>query len=113
MKRGRRKAAEFARAGGGVARKEPAPHYRVWAAGAACAAALASLLGAFTWIRVQAISERYRLTELDQELRTLTERNRALAAEVETLSSPERLETLASAELGLAAPRPDQIRYLR
>jgi len=64
---------------------------------------------AFVWINHQAVEAGYGITGLNQRHDDLVNLNRSLKVELANLTSLERLERLAREELGLVAPRPEQI----
>ncbi len=55
----------------------------------------------------------YEMTELDRERSELAEKNRRLRVELERLRSPERIERIATIELGLGYPAPTQVLRIR
>lgn len=59
--------------------------------------------------RVMVVRTGYRLSELQQEQRTLARENDRLKLELATLKSPRRLEKLAREDLGMAAPAAHQV----
>lgn len=62
-----------------------------------------------TWQRFALIRYGYALEELKGQREALAESNRQLRLEEASLRSPERIDALARANLGLAAPAPGQV----
>lgn len=56
------------------------------------------------WQNFSRLRYGYEIEQMEQERSEQLERNRHLRLEIETLSAPQRLERLATAELGLVAP---------
>jgi cell division protein FtsL len=57
------------------------------------------------WQRVELLQHGYRVEQMQRELSDEEEINRHLRLEIETLRSPQRIESLATTRLHLAAPR--------
>jgi cell division protein FtsL len=81
---------------------------------------LALLLGALTtaailqvWMRLKAIEYGYKISRATDAQRGLLEANRALRIELTLLKDPARIARIATTELGMLAPRPEQVRRLR
>jgi len=65
------------------------------------------------WTRMRAIEYGYKLSKATKRHAELLELNRRLRLEVAVLTSPSRIARVASEELGLRPPTPEQIRRLR
>jgi len=63
------------------------------------------------WVHLQVIRTGYRINELERDLQELAQRERRLLLEASYLSSPQRVETRAMTELGMAEPRREQLIY--
>ncbi len=69
-------------------------------------------LGGFfikTWISHQTVRTGISINALRQEIRALEESHRQMTVELANLSSPMRIERIATKELGMKAPGPEQI----
>ncbi len=64
------------------------------------------------WTRLRSINSGYKLTEVNAEHSRLVETNRQLKIELALLKSPARIKRIASSKLGMASPRPHQVRKL-
>ena len=64
------------------------------------------------WSRHMVTDLGYSLSEQQSRKETLLSENNALKLEISTLKSSKRLELLAGTQLGLAAPKPEQVVYL-
>jgi cell division protein FtsL len=64
------------------------------------------------WTRLKAIEYGYKISKANKQRAELVETNRRLRIEVALLKSPERIARIATEELGLQHPLPDQIRRL-
>lgn len=73
---------------------------------------IALALFAYTRVHLQSLEVGYRIGELERRLVEVTETERRLRAEASRLGSPERLERLATEELGLRAPTIDQVIFV-
>lgn len=94
-----------------VTLEAPAAPLRLgWIIAVLAVATLAGLLYAFTSVRSLDLS--YQLSKALKTQRQLRESSRRLLVELNHLRAPERLEREAQ-RLGLAAPRPEQIRRLK
>jgi cell division protein FtsL len=65
------------------------------------------------WTRLRAIDYGYKISRASREQATLLDANRRLRLEVAVLTNPARIARVATEELGLRAPTPEQIRRLR
>ena len=65
------------------------------------------------WTRLRSLEYGYKISKASRERSRLLEINRRLRIEAALLKRPERISRIASEELGLEHPRPDQIRRLR
>ena len=61
------------------------------------------------WLRLQVVRTGYVLSTTSKLQSRLEQENRELKIELATLTSPERLESLARQRLGLRAPEKDQV----
>ncbi len=73
---------------------------------------LAAVFLAYTWIHLEVIETGYRIGQLEHQLEELVERERRLRYQASTLQSPERLERIATEELGLVRPAIDQVLFV-
>ena len=64
------------------------------------------------WIHLRVIETGYRLNELERSLRQLEQQERRLRLEASYLASPQRVERLATEELGMIEPAPEQLLFL-
>ena len=60
------------------------------------------------WQHFELIEHGYKMGEMQRELAVEQELNRRLRLEIETLRSPQRVESLATGRLGLVAPGPGE-----
>ena len=69
------------------------------------------LVGAFTyvWCRVQVVNLGYRLSEAHRVHSRLVDDNKKLHLELARLRAPERVEQVATRQLGLKHPNKDQV----
>lgn len=67
----------------------------------------------YVWSRIQVIQVGYAISEALKEERNLTLVNKKLRLEIATLKSYERIEKIASEELGMVKPKPDQVIIIR
>jgi len=65
------------------------------------------------WTRLKKIEYGYKISKASKENGRLLEVNRRLRIEVALLKRPARIHRFATEELGMSAPRPEQIRRLR
>ncbi|HXH48260.1 MAG TPA: septum formation initiator family protein [Terriglobia bacterium] len=63
----------------------------------------------FAWQHFECVRYGYLIQQLKQEQAEKVERNHALKVQFASLSDPQRIDTLARSELGLAPPKPNQI----
>jgi len=63
----------------------------------------------FAWQHFQCVRYGYQIEQLKTERVALEEWNRQLRLEQASLADPQRIDTLARKELGLASPRPQQV----
>jgi len=63
----------------------------------------------FAWQHFECVRYGYMIQQLKQEQSEMVERNHTLKVQFASLSDPQRIDTLARSELGLAPPKPDQI----
>ena len=68
---------------------------------------------ALVWINHQSVQTRYDITQLNKEQIRLMDLNAKLKVEFANLTALDRLERLARDNLGLAAPRPDQVTVIK
>ena len=67
----------------------------------------------YVWTRIQVIQLGYEISSTLKGERTLEETNKKLRVEIATLKSYARIERLATEELGMSKPRPDQVVVIR
>lgn len=72
-----------------------------------CAAASAQV-----WTRLRSIDSGYKLSEVNAEHDRLQETNRQLRIELALLKNPARVKDFATRKLGMAPPKPHQVRRL-
>jgi|GEM_PF-825870 len=63
----------------------------------------------FVWQRVQVIKLGYEVESLKKERDALTRTNKGLLIEASTLTSPDRIEGLASSNIGMHSPSDSQV----
>ena len=63
----------------------------------------------FAWQHFECVRYGYMIQQLKQEQAEVVERNHTLKVQFASLSDPQRIDTLARSELGLAPPKPSQI----
>jgi cell division protein FtsL len=63
----------------------------------------------FAWQHFECVRYGYLIQQLKQEQAEKVERNHALKVQFASLSDPQRIDTLARSELGLAPPKPSQV----
>lgn len=83
----------------------------LWRAVAVGVCFVVVLLGS-AWQHFELRSLGYRIEDLEQERSRQLDLNRHLRLEVQTLSAPRRIERIATAELGLAAPPAADVRVV-
>lgn len=76
-------------------------------------AVVTSALISQVWTRLKKIEYGYKISKASKENSGLLEINRRLRIEVALLKRPARIHRYATEELGMTAPRPEQIRRLR
>lgn len=64
------------------------------------------------WSRTEVVRQGYALSELAAQLNTLSAEGERLKAEAATLKSPDRIESIARARLGMQFPGREQIRVV-
>ena len=67
----------------------------------------------YVWSRIQVIQLGYEISSALKEGRGLTETNKKLRIEIAALKSYDRIERIATEELGMAKPKPDQVIVIR
>jgi cell division protein FtsL len=67
----------------------------------------------YVWSRIQVIQLGYEISNAMKEGRALTENNKKLRVEIAALKSYARIEKLATEELRMAKPKPDQVIVIR
>jgi cell division protein FtsL len=67
----------------------------------------------YVWSRIQAIRIGYEISAALKEERGLSLANKRLRVEIATLKSYARIEKIASGELGMTKPRPQQVIVIR
>jgi cell division protein FtsL len=74
--------------------------------------ALAAALSGYAWQHFEMIRTGYRLEELRMEQERLKKAHRQLELERAALASPDRIESIATRQLGMAAPHSGQMLIL-
>ena len=67
----------------------------------------------YVWSRIQVIQLGYEISNALKEGRGLTEASKKLRIEIAALKSYARIERIATEELGMAKPKPDQVIVIR
>ena len=67
----------------------------------------------YVWSRIQVIQLGYEISNAFKEERRLTEANKKLRLEIATLKSYPRIERIATEELRMAKPKPEQVIVIR
>ncbi|OGP74547.1 MAG: cell division protein FtsL [Deltaproteobacteria bacterium RBG_16_50_11] len=67
----------------------------------------------YVWSRIQVIQLGYEISSALKEGRGLTETNKKLRIEIAALKSYARIERIATEELGMTKPKPDQVIVIR
>ncbi|NWG02181.1 MAG: cell division protein FtsL [Syntrophaceae bacterium] len=67
----------------------------------------------YVWSRIQVLQLGYEISNALKEERSLIEANKKLRVEIATLKSYGRIEKLATEELRMAKPKPEQIIVIR
>ena len=67
----------------------------------------------YVWSRIQVIQLGYEISNALKEGRGLTEASKKLRIEIAALKSYDRIERIATEELGMAKPKPDQVIVIR
>ncbi|HAO94047.1 MAG: cell division protein FtsL [Deltaproteobacteria bacterium GWC2_56_8] len=75
--------------------------------------ALIAVASAFVWSRLMVVNLGYEISKANSARGSLTEQNKRLRVEYMKLKSPERIEKIASSELGLIHPKGEQIVNVR
>lgn len=73
---------------------------------------LGTALFAYTWIHLETLEAGYRIDRLEGQLEKTLTHERRLRLEAARLSSPGRVESLASQQLGMEPPRLDQMIFV-
>ena len=63
----------------------------------------------FAWQHFECVRYGYMIQQLKQDHAEMVEQNHTLKVQFASLSDPQRIDTLARSELGLAPPKPGQI----
>jgi cell division protein FtsL len=66
-------------------------------------------VGVYMWPRVQGVRLAYRLQGAEQRLKDLIQEGEHLRLELATLKDPQRVHQVATEQLGMVAPRADQV----
>jgi cell division protein FtsL len=66
-------------------------------------------IAVYMWPRVQVVRLAYRMQTSEQHLRELLQQHDHLRLEVTSLKDPQRIYRIATEQLGLSTPRPDQV----
>jgi len=83
----------------------------LWRSGAVGVCLVAVLLFS-AWQHVELLRHGYAIEQMEQERAQELELNRHLRLEIETLSSPRRIEQIALDELNLVAPTPAEVQII-
>lgn len=67
----------------------------------------------YVWFHIQATRINYQIAEEIQSKNKLDEENRRLRVEIATLTSPQRIETIARIKLKMCYPKRDQVVFLK
>jgi len=67
----------------------------------------------FVWSRIKVIQLGYEVSSALKEGRALVETNKKLRLQIATLKSYARIERLATEELGMSKPKPEQVIVIR
>jgi len=67
----------------------------------------------YTWSAGQVIHVGYQISSLQEDLGQANDLNRKLRLELASLRRPERIEALATGELGLVKPAPERVVVLK
>ena len=67
----------------------------------------------YVWFHIQAIRINYQIAEEVQNKNKLDEENRRLKVEIATLTSPQRIETIARIKLKMCYPERNQVVFLK
>jgi cell division protein FtsL len=67
----------------------------------------------YVWSRIQVIQLGYEISNALKEGRGLTETSKKLRIEIAALKSYARIERIATEDLGMAKPKPDQVIVIR
>lgn len=63
----------------------------------------------FAWQHFECVRYGYQIQQLKTKQASMVEWNHSLKLEYASLSDPQRIDTVAQTELGLVAPKPDQV----
>lgn len=77
------------------------------------AVAIVVIVFAFLWSRLMVVNTGYEISKANTQRASLIEQNKRLRVEFMRLKSPERIERIASTELGLINPSGEQIVSIR
>jgi cell division protein FtsL len=66
-------------------------------------------IAVYMWPRVQIVRLAYRMQTSEQHLRELLQQRDQLRLEVTSLKDPQRIYRIATEQLGMSTPRPDQV----
>lgn len=92
-----------------AARNAPAARHHLFLLTALLSVGLIALVLIHVWLRLQVVHTGYVLATTSKLQSRLEQENRQLKIELATLTSPERLESLARDRLGLRAPEKGQV----
>ena len=67
----------------------------------------------YVWSRIQVIQAGYEISSAMKAGRGVVEENKRVRVEIATLKSYVRIERIATEELGMSKPRPDQVIIIR
>jgi cell division protein FtsL len=74
---------------------------------------IAAVISGYLAGRLTYVNTGYEISSINRERSVLEERNKRLRVEIEGLRSPERIERIASRELGLGYPTSNQVVRIR
>lgn len=67
----------------------------------------------FVWSRIEVVNLEYEISSYQARVRALQQESNRLQLEVESLSTPARIENMARTRLGMQMPAPEQVFTIR
>jgi cell division protein FtsL len=67
----------------------------------------------FVWSRTEMVRLEYQISRMERQVRDLRQEEQRMRLEVASLRSPQRIEAVASNDLGMSRPKPGQIVIVR